>query len=361
MTGIVAALAMSRRHVSLLVALAIGGALAAATAAAAPTPNGLQDRVSHARDRERALRGSINSDTIRINGFQGRLDDLLKRLAGIQGSLDSERADLGRLQTQLRSSRARLAILRAQLEQDLDALRAQLVANYESAQPDVVSVIFNAHGFSDLLDRVEGLKRIQARNVATIRAVKTQRGAVTRETTRLRGLTARQHRVTAATLVQRNEVASLKNAVLAHQLHYKRARAKQTGVLTSVHSQRQALERRLNKLITAGGFAAHGGAFGFFPAAGTNYALGDEPTLAQRLDRMARALHLHLIGLSGYRTPQHSVEVGGFSNDPHTHGQASDTPGVEGVTEATLNRFGLTRPFGGAAEADHIQLVGSAK
>ena len=96
MTGIVAALAMSRRHVSLLVALALGGALAAATAAAAPTPNGLQDRVSHARDRERALRGSINSDTIRINGFQGRLDDLLKRLAGIQGSLDSERADLGR-------------------------------------------------------------------------------------------------------------------------------------------------------------------------------------------------------------------------------------------------------------------------
>jgi len=104
-----------------------------------------------------------------------------------------------------------------------------------------------------------------------------------------------------------------------------------------------------------------GGAFGFFPAAGTNYAMGDEPTLAARLDRMGRALHLHLIGLSGYRTPQHSVEVGGFSDDPHTQGQASDTPGVEGVPEATLNRFGLTRPFGGAAEADHIQLVGSVK
>jgi hypothetical protein len=53
--------------------------------------------------------------------------------------------------------------------------------------------------------------------------------------------------------------------------------------------------------------------------------------------------------------------VGGFPNDPHTRGQASDTPGVEGVPEATLNRFGLTRPFGGAAEANHIQLVGSAK
>ena len=41
-----------------------------------------------------------------------------------------------------------------------------------------------------------------------------------------------------------------------------------------------------------------------------------------------------------------SLRAGGFD------------PGVEGVPEATLNRFGLTRPFGGAAEADHIQLLG---
>jgi hypothetical protein len=82
-----------------------------------------------------------------------------------------------------------------------------------------------------------------------------------------------------------------------------------------------------------------------------------EPILAARLDRLGKALHLHLIGLSGYRTPQHSVEVGGFANDPHTQGRASDTPGVEGVPEATLRRFGLTRPFPGAHEADHIQLA----
>ena len=70
---------------------------------------------------------------------------------------------------------------------------------------------------------------------------------------------------------------------------------------------------------------------------------------------LGRALDLHLIGVSGYRTPQHSVEVGGFADDPHTQGIASDTPGVEGVAEATLERFCLTRPFGGAREADHIQ------
>lgn len=99
-------------------------------------------------------------------------------------------------------------------------------------------------------------------------------------------------------------------------------------------------------------------AYGFFPAAGTDYTHGQEPTIASRLGTLAKSLHLHLTGISGYRTPAHSVAVGGFADDPHTRGAASDTPGVESVPEATLRKFGLTRPFPGAQEADHIQLLG---
>lgn len=106
-----------------------------------------------------------------------------------------------------------------------------------------------------------------------------------------------------------------------------------------------------------GPFVPHGGQYGFFPAPGKDYSQGQEPEIAARLDALGKALHLHLVGISGYRTPAHSVAVGGFANDPHTRGQASDTPGIEGVPEATLRRFGLTRPFAGAAEADHIQLA----
>ena len=99
------------------------------------------------------------------------------------------------------------------------------------------------------------------------------------------------------------------------------------------------------------------GEFGFFPAAGTNYSVGEEPIIAARLETLGRALQLHSIGISGYRTPQHSVAVGGFPDDHHPRGEASDTPGVEGVPEATLEQFCLTRPFGGAREADHIQAL----
>ena len=102
-------------------------------------------------------------------------------------------------------------------------------------------------------------------------------------------------------------------------------------------------------------FVAHGGTYGFFPAAGRNYTVNQEPIIAARLDALGTALPLRLIGISGYRTPQHSVEVGGYADDPHTRGEASDTLGVEGVSESTLESFCLTRPFPGAREADHIQ------
>ncbi len=118
----------------------------------------------------------------------------------------------------------------------------------------------------------------------------------------------------------------------------------------------QAAQRAsFDTVLPTGGAAS--GDYGFFPAPGTNYSVGAEPQIAARLDRLGKSLGLHLIGLSGYRSPQHSVEVGGFADDPHTRGEASDTPGVEGVAESTLLAFGLTRPFPGPAEADHIQLA----
>ena len=104
-------------------------------------------------------------------------------------------------------------------------------------------------------------------------------------------------------------------------------------------------------------FVPHGGRYGFFPTATTNYTNGKESEIARRLDALGNALHLHIVGLSGYRTPQHSVAVGGYANDPHTRGEAMDAPGVEGVPESKLRQFGLTRPFPGASEADHIQLA----
>lgn len=98
---------------------------------------------------------------------------------------------------------------------------------------------------------------------------------------------------------------------------------------------------------------------GFVAEPGTNYSVGKEPQIAADLKRLGEYLHVTLEGISGYRSPEHSVEVGGFANDPHTRGEASDTLGTQSIASAILARFGLERPFPGAAEADHMQLLGS--
>ena len=78
-----------------------------------------------------------------------------------------------------------------------------------------------------------------------------------------------------------------------------------------------------------------------------------------------------IYGISGYRTPAHSVAVGGFADDPHTKGEAEDI-GVNSllrssaaqITEAQLAQYGLYRPFDpsddpGNTEVNHIQLIPS--
>jgi hypothetical protein len=108
---------------------------------------------------------------------------------------------------------------------------------------------------------------------------------------------------------------------------------------------------------------------GFVADPGTSQTEGQLPILTARLDSLGKSLGVTVYGISGYRTPQHSVAVGGFADDPHTRGEAEDI-GVNSllrssaaqITEADLARFGLYRPFDpsddpGNSEVNHIQLI----
>ncbi len=249
-----------------------------------------------------------------------------------------------------------------------------MVAAYEDPPPSIVTVILEAHGFADLIERLDDLKAVGQEDATATVQVADTRTAVAKETRRLTVLTDSHQRETTAVLVQRDEVAHLHLSLLDRQLQYVHARSRKSSQFSALRSHQLSLEKELVAIAVreyasqsqsfATGYATESGGssgeYGFFQAPGTNYSVGVEPILVERLNTLGKALHLHLIGISGYRTPQHSVEVGGFANDPHTRGEASDTPGIEGVPESILEKFGLTRPFPGPAEADHIQLLGSA-
>jgi peptidoglycan hydrolase CwlO-like protein len=362
--------------------IAFGSAVCALVAAvvivvlalrAGPASADLAARYQSSQQRAQQLQSEINGESQQIQQFQGSISSLQQRLSGVQQSVDVQEQQLRSTTDALTAARTRLTSLRAAFRHDRAALAAQLRAQYESPPPSLVNVVVSAGGFNQLVNSLSDMSKLRRANARTVAAVQTAKSQLAVQAKRLATVQARRKRSTAAVVVERDNLAQLKLTIVDKQLKVKSARNADTTQLTALKSTLQRQAKKLDaqasqaELVSGGApvaapagcintlFAAHGGEFGFFQAAGTNYTVNQEPVIAARLDALGKALSLHLIGLSGYRTPEHSVEVGGFADDPHTKGEASDTPGVEGVAESVLEQFCLTRPFPGPAEADHIQ------
>lgn len=102
------------------------------------------------------------------------------------------------------------------------------------------------------------------------------------------------------------------------------------------------------------------------PDSGVSISQGHEPEIAARLKLLSAKIGKPIYIISGYRSPQHSVEVGGFADDPHTEGEAADigigSPTLESaglISEAEYESVGLHRPFypESAHEINHVQLL----
>ena len=199
--GATVARAVSVRGRTFAVVLAL---LALGSLPVAPVGADLRGQIDASRSRDRSLQAEIAADSRTIDGFQGRIDDVRARLAGIQHSLDIEEAQLAQLRTQLRDARARLVTLRLRLARDREVLAAQLVGQYESAQPDLVSVVLDAHGFADLLERVDQLKRIADQNTETTTRVRDEGIAVRALSRKLNDMVVTQQHVTSSQMIQRD-------------------------------------------------------------------------------------------------------------------------------------------------------------
>ena len=112
---------------------------------------------------------------------------------------------------------------------------------------------------------------------------------------------------------------------------------------------------------------SHG--WGFVADPGTVQNVGELPIITRDLNALGQYLHVTIYGISGYRSPAHSVAVGGYADDPHTKGEAEDI-GVNSllrasaaqITEAEMAKFGLYRPFDPTddpdnTEVNHVQLI----
>jgi hypothetical protein len=163
--------ALSLRRLAVVCALAGCAAVAAAllgTVGAADAD--LSGRISTGRDRAAALRAEVAAETRRIRSSAGGLERAQARLQRLQSDLAARQARLQAVEDALVRARTRLTRLVTRQRKATDALRENLTAAYRNPQPDIVSVIISARGFTDLLEKADFLKRVARQNARIMQA-----------------------------------------------------------------------------------------------------------------------------------------------------------------------------------------------
>jgi peptidoglycan hydrolase CwlO-like protein len=204
----------------------------------------LSSQISAKKSAADSLRSQISAENARIEKTAGGVAAEESRLNSLQGELDARSAELRSVQTQLVAARDHLVALENRLQLASKALAANLVAAYEGNRPDMVSVLLQAHGFNDLLERINFLSRIGHEDAQIVSDTKTARAAVAAQTTRLAALEERDRKLTEQILAQRNQVAAVHAALLSEQIREVGARDHKAAALHDLNAQLHGLEAR---------------------------------------------------------------------------------------------------------------------
>jgi hypothetical protein len=244
---------MSLRRLALFCALAACAAVAATIlATAGPAGADLSSRINANANRAEALRAAVASESARIRASSRGLARAQRRLSALRSDTTAQRADLKRVKDEFVRARDRLTRLVNLQRHATDALTANLQTAYRNPAPDIVTVVINAHGFTDLLEKTDFLKRIAHRNAQIMNIARTARAAVKTQTQRLAVMQRREQAI--ATKLERKLDAAhaVETALLrVREQHLARSNFKRAE-LRSVQSRLASLRERLARTARAG-------------------------------------------------------------------------------------------------------------
>ena len=236
---------MTRVVIAALVACASLGTSLTATSA-----GDLQNQIGTSQSAASALRSEIAADSKYIAATSGGLQQARDRLSAIQSDLDRRVAQLRTVQSALLSARARLISLENHLHLASGALAANLVASYETGKPDLMSVVLEAHGFGDLLERVGFMARLAHQDAHVVGVTRAVRAEVSSQATRLGTLETRDRALAVQILARRNSAAALQSALLREQLRQLSVRSHASARYQALSSRIKTLEKRASEQAT---------------------------------------------------------------------------------------------------------------
>ncbi len=191
-----------------------------------------RSQLAQDRSQQAALSATLERYSSQISQLSDQVATLRSRQASVQRQLEMKRAELQRAQ-------AKLNRLRGRLHAALRVLKQRLVAIYESNQPDALTVILKAHGFSQLSSRYEYLQSIQSQDTSIVTGVRTLRNQTRDTVNRIAATTKRL-------AAQRDELARTQNQLQARQGALAAAQDRKQGLLSEARSNGEQLQREIS-------------------------------------------------------------------------------------------------------------------
>jgi peptidoglycan hydrolase CwlO-like protein len=254
-------LRIRRRHprtalLAVLVLVACATLLPRAAHGNADDPGRLRHQISGQKARERAL-ASAAASLGRLEAQTSReIAVLTTRLAAAQADLAAWEARLADTQRRLRDAQERLVRLRTRLADGRATLAELLRQRYAADVPDLIETVLDAHGFADLLERMDFLHRVQRSDTTIITAVREARDATRALQRRLAPLERRQEAQTQAVRRERDALAAVDGQLRARRAALAQARAARLAALQATAASRRQAERELSRLLAARAAAA---------------------------------------------------------------------------------------------------------
>jgi len=139
-------------------------------------------------------------------------------------------------------------VLRARLARARRMLARQLVSSYEGDRPDLVSVVLEAHGFSDLLERVTFLRDAEKQQQGIIRFTRDAKARADTAARRLASLEETDRQITAATAVRARALAGMDQLMQSKQAALQQARDAQQAALQASVDKGQQLQSEISHI-----------------------------------------------------------------------------------------------------------------
>ena len=196
--------------------------------------NETEQKLAEVDRREGVLTTDISRANEQISSLQAQVADLRNREATLA-------EELARKQAELEQAQARLEELRERLRRAIAILEDRLVAIYKSGEPDLISVILEADGFDDLLERTEYLQRLEQQDSSIVGRVRELRDEM-----RVTVETVKAARDSIAE--RKQELEAIRGQLEQRTAALAAARERQQAALAEVRNRQEKLEGDLSEI-----------------------------------------------------------------------------------------------------------------